>query len=121
AAGRQRLPLMFYSLATLLMYLLCFGPQPHFLGVPFMYEAPYGWLMNLPGYDTVRVPARFAMLAALCLAASAGLGFARLTSLTRGGFRAGFAAVVAGGGRGGRGGWGGGGARSSAPPRAAAH
>ena len=31
---------MFYTLATGLMYLLCFGPQPRFLGVPFMDRAP---------------------------------------------------------------------------------
>ena len=66
-----------------LMYLLCFGPQPRFLGVPFMYRAPYSWLMALPGYDAVRVPARFAMLAALCLSVVAALAFARLTRRAR--------------------------------------
>ncbi len=80
---QRRSALLFYTLATATMYLLCFGPQPRFLGVPFMYRAPYSWLMALPGYDAVRVPARFAMLAALCLSVAAALAFVRLTSRAR--------------------------------------
>lgn len=79
-AWRRRSMLMFYALATGLMYLLCFGPQPHFLGVPFMYRGPYRLLMALPGYDAIRVPARFAMLAVLCVSVVAALGFARMTT-----------------------------------------
>ena len=79
-AWRRRSPLMFYALAMGLMYLLCFGPRPHLLGVPFMARGPYSLLMLLPGYDSIRVPARFAMLAALCLSVVAALSFARLTS-----------------------------------------
>jgi hypothetical protein len=79
-AWRRRSPLMFYTLAMGLMYLLCFGPRPRFLGMPFMARGPYGLLMLLPGYDSIRVPARFAMLAALCLSVVAALTFARLTS-----------------------------------------
>ena len=55
----------------------------HDFGVPFMHRAPYSWLMALPGYDAVRVPARFAMLAALCLSVAAALAFVRLTSRAR--------------------------------------
>lgn len=79
-AWRQRSPLMFYVAATFLLYLLSLGPLPRFLGEPFMYRAPYTWLMVLPGFDAIRVPARFAMLAILCLSAAAGLSFARLTA-----------------------------------------
>ena len=96
-AWRRRSPLMFYALAMGLMYLLCFGPGPRFLGEPFMYRAPYSWLMVLPGYDAVRVPARFAMLAALCLSVSAGLAFARLTSGVRWLTGAALAAIVVAG------------------------
>jgi hypothetical protein len=39
--------------------------------------------MLLPGFEGLRVPARFAMLAALCLAAAASLAWARLTSVPR--------------------------------------
>jgi hypothetical protein len=93
AAWRRRSPLMFYVLATFLMYLLCFGPRPRFLGEPFIY-GPYSLLMALPGYDAVRVPARFAMLAALCLSVVAALAFARLTQRGRWFVRAPLAAVV---------------------------
>jgi hypothetical protein len=94
---RRRSALMFYTLATATMYLLCFGPQPRFLGVPFMYRAPYSWLMALPGYDAVRVPARFAMLAALCLSIAAALAFVRLTSRARWSSRATLAGIVVAG------------------------
>ena len=88
---------MFYVLATAAMYLLCFGPRPRFLGEPFMYRAPYSWLMALPGYDAVRVPARFAMLAALCLSVVAALSFVRLTRRARWSIRAPLAAMVVAG------------------------
>ena len=96
-AWRRRSPLLFYVLATAAMYLLCFGPRPRFLGEPFIYRAPYSWLMSLPGYDAVRVPARFAMLAALCLSVVAALAFARLTRRGRWFIRAPLAAMVAAG------------------------
>jgi hypothetical protein len=85
---------MFYVLATGTMYLLCLGPRPRFLGEPFMSRGPYSWLMALPGYDVVRVPARFAMLAALCLSVVAALAFARLTRRGRWFIRAPLAAIV---------------------------
>jgi len=65
AAFHRRSVLMFYVLAMGLMYLLCFGPQPHVLGMPLLVRGPYSLLMQLPGYASIRVPARFAMLAAL--------------------------------------------------------
>jgi hypothetical protein len=71
---------MFYVLAMGVMYLLCLGPQPRILGEPFMFRGPYRLLMALPGYDAIRVPARFAMLAALCVSVVAALAFARLTT-----------------------------------------
>jgi hypothetical protein len=39
---------------------------------------PYSWIAWLPGYDALRVPARFAMLGSLCLAIGAGLAAAAL-------------------------------------------
>lgn len=76
---RRRSPLGFYVLATGVMYLLCFGPRPRLLGEPLLSGAPYSWLMALPGYDVVRAPMRFAMLAMLCLSVASALAFARLT------------------------------------------
>jgi hypothetical protein len=69
----------FYVSATVLMYVCSFGPEPSFDGFVFWYKPPYSWLMELPGYSSVRVPSRFALLATLCLAAAAALALARLT------------------------------------------
>lgn len=73
-------PLAFYVFATLIMWLLCFGPAPSIGEVEVLAGAPYGWLMRLPGFDGLRVPARFAMLAVLCLSAAGGLALARVQS-----------------------------------------
>ena len=58
--------------------------------------ATVSWLALLPGYDGLRVPARFAMLAALCLSIAAGLAVARLQVIWRRGFAALAAIVLAG-------------------------
>jgi len=78
-AWRRRSLFAFYALAAALMFVLALGPVAHAFDVRFMDKAPYFWLMQLPGGSAVRVPARFAMLAALCLAQAAAIGFARLT------------------------------------------
>jgi F5/8 type C domain len=80
ALWKSRSLLGFYVFATMVMYLLSFGPSPRLFGMPFLYKAPYAWLTPLPGFHSIRVPARFAMLGVLCLATSASLAFARLTS-----------------------------------------
>lgn len=77
-AWRRRSALLFYAIASVMMLLFALGPHGHFLKNTFLYEAPYYWLMQLPGGHAFRVPARFAMLLSLCVAAGAGLGFARL-------------------------------------------
>jgi len=68
----------FYALAAAVMYAFSFGPEPTVRGVPFWYRAPYAWLLEVPGFSNVRVPARFAMLGMLCLAVAAAVAFARL-------------------------------------------
>ena len=77
-ARQARSALAFYVCAAAVMYVLSFGPQPSLLGTPFWYRPPYAWLMELPGFSTVRAPARFAMLAEVCLSAAAALAFARI-------------------------------------------
>jgi hypothetical protein len=72
-AWRLRSPLAFYVMAAVVMWFLSLGPSPTFMDTPFLYSAPYGWLLLLPGIEGVRVPARFWMLALLCLAVAAGL------------------------------------------------
>jgi hypothetical protein len=80
-ARRARDPLMFYALATVAMWLFALGPTARLMGERLFYRAPYSWLMLLPGFgDGFRAPARFAMLAALCLAAAAAAALARITA-----------------------------------------
>lgn len=78
---RRRSPFAFYVVAALVLFTLSLGPRPTLLGSQFLYEAPYAWLMRLPLFgDTVRVPARFGMLAVLSLAVAASLAFNRLAA-----------------------------------------
>ena len=57
---------VFYAVAMVTAYLIALGPEPRLLGRPLLYEPPYAWLMRLPGFDVMRVPARFAMVGVLC-------------------------------------------------------
>jgi hypothetical protein len=74
----SRSPMVFYVAATIVMWTLSFGPAPAFRGHEVFQGAPYHWLTLLPGFSGLRVPARFAMLATLTLAAAASLALARL-------------------------------------------
>jgi hypothetical protein len=78
-AWRRRSAFLFFSLAAVVMALCALGPTGHLFKTPFFYQAPYYWLMQLPGGHALRVPARFAMLFILCLSQAAALAFARLT------------------------------------------
>lgn len=82
AAWRRGSPFAFYACATLAMWLLSLGPAPSLLGVKVLYLPPYRWLMMLPGLEALRVPARFGMLAVLCLAVAAAFAFVRLAPPT---------------------------------------
>jgi hypothetical protein len=79
-AGRERSILGFYAMATVMMWLLALGPTARLFGTQVLYKAPYSWLMMLPGFGGgFRVPARFAMLAALTLSVAGTVAFYRLT------------------------------------------
>lgn len=80
SAWRRRSALTFYALATVVMWLFSLGPAPTLLDKPLIYKAPYAWLMLLPGVDGIRVPARFWMLAVLCLSIAAALALRQLTA-----------------------------------------
>ncbi len=67
----------FYATAAAGMWLLSLGPSPKLMGLPVLYEAPYAWLLLLPGFEELRVPARFAMPMTLCLSMAAALTVAR--------------------------------------------
>ena len=87
-AWQRRSVFGFYATATVALWVLSFGPAPTFLGRQVLYKAPYSWLMWLPGFDGgLRAPARFAMLAALCLGVAAAAGLDRWLA-RRGGRRA---------------------------------
>ena len=96
-AWARRSPFAFYVFATLAMWLLAVGPTARFLGERVLYKAPYGWLMLLPGFsESLRAPARFAMLAAMTLAVAAALGLTRLAARTTRASGAALAAVAVG-------------------------
>jgi hypothetical protein len=83
AAVQRRSVLGFYTLAAFAMWVLALGPDPEWLRHRFLYEAPYGWLMRLPGFDGLRVPARFWMLSLVCLSVLAASAIDRLRNRTR--------------------------------------
>jgi hypothetical protein len=93
AAVRRRSPLVFYALAAFATWVLALGPDPTVLDHRVIYQAPYKWLMWLPGFDGLRVPARFWMMTLACLSVLAALAIDRLHGRTR---RAIAAAAVAG-------------------------
>ena len=70
-----------YFVAVLLAAIwLSLGPLPQSLGRPVEIVAPYRLLLEyVPGFDGVRVPARFAMIVAFALAVLAGYGAAWLS------------------------------------------
>ncbi|HSC26981.1 MAG TPA: discoidin domain-containing protein [Vicinamibacterales bacterium] len=78
----RREPLAFYAAATAAVALFCLGPQIRHGSTVLLDPAPYGLLMYLPGFEGLRVPPRFWMLGALCLATAAGLAFASLVPRT---------------------------------------
>jgi hypothetical protein len=65
----------FALVAALLAVVMSFGPEVHSMGREVRGAGPYGWFYShVPGYDGLRVPARFAMLAMLFLSVAAGFG-----------------------------------------------
>jgi hypothetical protein len=77
-AFAKRTALGFYGLTAFVTWLLCLGPVPTLMGRPFMPQGPYALLMLLPGFSSLRVPARFWMMTTLCLAVIGGILFDRL-------------------------------------------
>lgn len=80
-AWTSRSLLGFYALAAAVMYFFALGPEPHAGATQVLYKPPYTWLMYLPGFDAVRVPARFGLLMILCLAQVGALAYARLIAV----------------------------------------
>ena len=68
---------LFYPLAAVVFWWLCFGPGDSDT-IAGALAHPYSLLTWLPGFSGLRVPARFAMMATLCAAAGAAVAAARL-------------------------------------------
>jgi hypothetical protein len=82
-------PWVFYALSALAAAVLAMGPEIMVRG-SLVSPGPYAWLMHyVPGFDGLRVPARFVAPMTLFLAVLAGLGAARLARV-----RAGAAVVI---------------------------
>jgi hypothetical protein len=69
---------LFYAGSALLFAWLSAGPSPTQWSSGSLWHA-YDWIAWLPGFSALRVPARFFMLATLCLSIAAGLAVAALT------------------------------------------
>ncbi len=70
----------FYALTAVVMWALSLGPRPALHGQALGIYGPYALLMNLPGFNGMRVPARLWMLAILCLVIVAALVISRIQS-----------------------------------------
>lgn len=87
-------PWTFYAVAAGCAAMLALGPEIAVKGL-VVSPGPYAWLMEyVPGFDGLRVPARFVMLVTLFLAVLAGLGASALIGRAR---RLGAACVIAAG------------------------
>jgi hypothetical protein len=82
AAGLRSRAFLFYAIGAAALALLCLGPAREPLSFAVLWH-PYEALARLPGYNGIRVPARFFMIAALFLAVASGLAFAYLTPRVR--------------------------------------
>lgn len=71
---RQRSLTGFYAVMAVVFWVLSLGPTPTFLNARVAYKAPFSWLMGLPGLENLRVPARFGIVAFLCLIVVIGRG-----------------------------------------------
>jgi hypothetical protein len=88
----EQTPWAFCAVAALTAAALALGPEITVKGLTIS-TGPYAWLMHyVPGFDGVRVPARYVMVVALFLAVLAGLGASAIIGRSR---RFGTACVIA--------------------------
>jgi hypothetical protein len=79
AARAAASPLAFLLAAMVVAWVLSLGPRPTSMGRPLGDWGPYAWLQAaVPGFDGLRVPARFAMLVWLFGAGAAAYGVVAL-------------------------------------------
>jgi hypothetical protein len=74
-----RIPPWVWLIVLIASVVVSLGPQLRSWGRPLGRNLPYEWLaLAVPGFELIRVPARFGMGAMLAVAALAGVGMARL-------------------------------------------
>ena len=84
----------FFAVSAAISALLTLGPVVEIAGYPTQLPAPYAWLYAyLPGFDGLRVPARYAMVTVCSLAVLGGFGARALVRAGRQG-RAGLAVLT---------------------------
>ena len=85
----------FFAVALLAAAWLSLGPAPQVLGRPLDLASPYRFLWNyVPGFEGLRVPARFAMIVVFMLAVLGGYGAAAIVRRRRGGILLGVLAAA---------------------------
>jgi hypothetical protein len=94
-AARHSSTMSFYVLGAIVMWLLSLGPRLRVMDRAIGYSGPYTWVMLIPGGDGLRVPARFWMVAILCLAVVVSLFIAEMRKRRPGFARAGVPLVAA--------------------------
>ena len=82
-AFRRRSAAAFYMLAAFVTWIFTLGPDPTLMDHRLLYRAPYSWLMLLPGFDGLRVPARFWTMTLACLSVTGALAVHRLHGQSR--------------------------------------
>lgn len=75
SASRGSLVGLYVAIAVVATILML-GPEGRFLGHRFWYKAPSAWLLEVPGFNTVRVPARWAIIQFLATSMLAAMAFA---------------------------------------------
>jgi hypothetical protein len=78
AAVRAASPLAFYLAATVLMWWCALGPEPKVGAETSELPGPFALLMQLPGFNSLRVPARFWLMGTLSMAVVAAFAVSAL-------------------------------------------
>jgi hypothetical protein len=84
AHASLRSPAVLCAVLTVMALWLSLGPLPQSRGQTLQGLGLYGWLYDhVPGFDGLRVPARYAMIAAVFLSVAAGYGAAAVIRRSR--------------------------------------
>jgi hypothetical protein len=85
----------FYVLAAGALWILSLGPTAKVMGQRIWYKAPFSWLYVIPGFESVRVPARLWMIVVLAFGVLVAYGLTKLRRRSIGAARLATAVVSA--------------------------